>query len=301
MGENQACDTSHIMALPGCASNHKRWVTCVTARIAKQRANNRWCIVCAPLPAAPAQERPRRPHPTTALPRAHLEEVDMNSLIRLRHRGVLWGTAIAACLLSGFILITDKARVRAPKGQPGNLASTASSADLVSKSAAVPLAQGLQSNPAANPNPESRIPNPGSRSTAQPRVAESYGKLPLSFEINKGQTDSQVKFLSRGSGYSLFLTGNEAVLSLRKPGQRANGKRQMAKGKSGFQHSPFDAPRSLLERPASFQFPVSNFQTPAADNGPRTTDAVLRMRLVGANTGPRVSGLEELLGKSNYF
>ena len=58
---------------------------------------------------------------------------------------------------------------------------------------------------------------------------EAYGKLPLSLEVNKGQTDSRVKFLSRGSGYSLFLTGNEAVLALRK--SNSNGKKQIAKGK----------------------------------------------------------------------
>jgi hypothetical protein len=131
------------------------------------------------------------------------------------------------------------------------------------------------------------------------RAVESYGKLPLSFEINKGQTDQQVKFLSRGGGYSLFLTGNEAVLALRKG--NSNGKRQMAKGKSEFQHSPFDAPSSLLQRPASFPFPVSNFPTPATDNEPRTTDAVLHMKLVGANPHARVIGLEELPGKSNYL
>jgi len=44
-------------------------------------------------------------------------------------------------------------------------------------------------------------------------LAANYGKLPLSFEANQGQTDSRVKFLSRGRGYSLFLTGDEAVLS----------------------------------------------------------------------------------------
>ena len=133
----------------------------------------------------------------------------------------------------------------------------------------------------------------------RPRAVESYGKLPLSFEINQGQTDSRVKFLSRGSGYSLFLTGDEAVLSLRK--SNSNGKRQMAKGKNEFRRSPFDGPRSLLERPASFQFPVSNFQTPATNNDPRTTDALLRMKLVGANSHASVIGLEELPGKSNYF
>src|ERR1035437_4245343 len=47
-----------------------------------------------------------------------------------------------------------------------------------------------------------------------PRVMDSYGKLPLSFEANRGQTARQVKFLSRGPGYTLFLTPDAAVLSL---------------------------------------------------------------------------------------
>ena len=41
--------------------------------------------------------------------------------------------------------------------------------------------------------------------------------VPLSFEANQGQTDSQVQFLSRGDGYSLFLTSNEVVFTLRTP------------------------------------------------------------------------------------
>src|SRR5437667_4723399 len=49
---------------------------------------------------------------------------------------------------------------------------------------------------------------------SQSQISEAYGKLPLSFEANQGQTDSQVKYLSRGNGYSLFLTSNEAVLAL---------------------------------------------------------------------------------------
>jgi Beta-propeller repeat len=44
------------------------------------------------------------------------------------------------------------------------------------------------------------------------RVVEAYGHLPLSFEANTGQTDSRVRFLSRGPGYMLFLTSSEAVL-----------------------------------------------------------------------------------------
>jgi Beta-propeller repeat len=48
-----------------------------------------------------------------------------------------------------------------------------------------------------------------------PLVAASntYGKQPLSFEPNQGQTDAQVKFLSRASGYTLFVTAREAVFA----------------------------------------------------------------------------------------
>ena len=44
------------------------------------------------------------------------------------------------------------------------------------------------------------------------RVVQTFGEFPLTFEANVGQTDSQVRFLSRGPGYTLFLTSSEAVL-----------------------------------------------------------------------------------------
>jgi hypothetical protein len=47
-------------------------------------------------------------------------------------------------------------------------------------------------------------------------VGEAYGKLPLRFEANHGQTDSRVKFLTRVDGYNLFLTPAEAVLAFTK-------------------------------------------------------------------------------------
>ncbi len=43
----------------------------------------------------------------------------------------------------------------------------------------------------------------------------AYGNLPLIFEQNQGQSDSRVKFLARGSGYGLFLTGDGPLLALR--------------------------------------------------------------------------------------
>src|SRR5580765_3920945 len=41
------------------------------------------------------------------------------------------------------------------------------------------------------------------------RMSESYGKLPLQFEANRGQTHKDVRFLSRGPGYNVYLTAGE--------------------------------------------------------------------------------------------
>ena len=75
----------------------------------------------------------------------------------------------------------------------------------------------LGANPAAPLTPyqplaaiesDSSLPKPDVNA-----LAKGFGKLPLSFEANAGQTDQRVRFLSRGQGYTLFLTGNEAVLA----------------------------------------------------------------------------------------
>ena len=58
-----------------------------------------------------------------------------------------------------------------------------------------------------------------SSQTAAPIIA-AYRSLPLIFEPNQGQSNPQVKFLAHGAGYGLFLTADEAVLTLRHP---ANG------------------------------------------------------------------------------
>ncbi len=74
--------------------------------------------------------------------------------------------------------------------------------------------------------------------------------------------------MSRGSGYTLFLTPTEAVLALSKP---------QAEERPGH---PRQAP-SLTHRKA--------------------LTSVLRMKLLGASAKAEVRGLEELPGKSNYF
>ena len=54
-----------------------------------------------------------------------------------------------------------------------------------------------------------------SATPAANRARTNYGQVPLSFEANRGQTDPQVKFLTRGPGYSVFLTSGGMALTLR--------------------------------------------------------------------------------------
>ena len=80
---------------------------------------------------------------------------------------------------------------------------------------------------AFSPGARAETPEPSKVDKAtRARVNESYGKLPLSFEANQGQQDQPVKFLSRGSGYNLFLTNREAVLVLTKSEKPARRRRR---------------------------------------------------------------------------
>src|SRR5437868_15205016 len=84
--------------------------------------------------------------------------------------------------------------------------------------AAIPARKGAAASarpPGAPGRPAGRAA--ATKPAAQARVREAYGRLPLSFEANQGQTDRRVQFLSRGSGYTLFLTPCEAVLALSSP------------------------------------------------------------------------------------
>ena len=91
-----------------------------------------------------------------------------------------------------------------------------------------------------------------------------YSQLPLEFEANQGQSDPRVQFLARGHGYTLFLTGGDAVLELRKG-----------------------------ESPRATPFTVGNSR--------QSPSSLVRMRLVAAKSGVTPTGVDELPGKSNYF
>ena len=47
--------------------------------------------------------------------------------------------------------------------------------------------------------------------SAQANIRAGFAALPLAFEQNQGQTDSQVKYLARGSGYTVFLTATDTA------------------------------------------------------------------------------------------
>ncbi len=119
--------------------------------------------------------------------------------------------------------------------------------------------------PAWSPNlrADTGAPDPAARS----RVDQAYGKLPLQFEANAGQQPNPVKFLSRGKDYTVFLTPDSAVLSLRKVRQQAR----------------VDKPGAAVLDPTL---------EAAAD---------LRLRLEGSNPAVRLSGSDPLPGTVNYF
>ena len=192
------------------------------------------------------------------------------------------------CLIVGFCFGVRPASRRAAALAWGRLASTSEASKSMENGGSKLSRQqaGATQSGFAMAGPRStalRAATSGLNPAAQARIVANYGTLPLSFEANHGQTDPQVKFLSRGSGYTLFLTGSEAVLDLRGPTQRANGKRQVA---NVAQRSPLNAaalrvaPRSLFNAAA---FPEV-FRFPAAENDSRAADP---------NTGSALRGLRD--------
>src|SRR6185437_13142399 len=121
--------------------------------------------------------------------------------------------------------------------------------------------------------PAGRNPNPNiGHSKAVPsrlQILKNYGALPLAFEKNEGQANGRVRFLSRGAGYTLSLSPNEAILSLSEQ-----------RGKSL---------QSLTTKP------------PKQESQGQPTALSLQMRLMGADVNAPISGLNRLPGKSNYF
>ncbi len=113
--------------------------------------------------------------------------------------------------------------------------------------------------PSATP-PEDLLPTNGVQG-----MRSAYPDLPMLFEENQGQTDPQVRFVSRGEGYTLFVTPTEATFVLAGPPEA-------------------QTPDSLALEPRG-----------------RGTSTVLNMRLLGANAGSALTGSGPTETAVNYF
>ena len=109
--------------------------------------------------------------------------------------------------------------------------------------------------------------------TTTRRPGVRFGRVPLHFEANCGQTDPSVRFLARGHGYSLLLTETAAVFALTP--QQNHG--ELA-GTDSHRRGVFST---------------------AAPTDLHTTS--VRMCLRDANPHPHVRGVEEFPGKVNYL
>lgn len=122
----------------------------------------------------------------------------------------------------------------------------------------------------ATTNPGTQPVQQTQRSGPQPIAAQLFN-LPIQFEANQGQVDESVKFLARGSGYTLFLTPTESVMVL----QQREATSQIS-DQAG--HDPLAMPE-----PAPMK------------------QAVVRTKLEGAHPSPTIDGIEKLPGIVNYF
>jgi hypothetical protein len=140
--------------------------------------------------------------------------------------------------------------------------------------------------PAVRPPATASKAAPASGDVAPPdeaKIQQTYGRLPVSFEANYGQTDPQVRFLARGSGYTMFLTPTEAVMGLGKNSE-----------------SRIQNPESIPDWRAGGVNPLEPASVPGVDT-PRSPASVVRMQWIGANPNPVVTGQDQLPGIVNYF
>ncbi|HEY6766006.1 MAG TPA: choice-of-anchor D domain-containing protein [Candidatus Sulfotelmatobacter sp.] len=100
------------------------------------------------------------------------------------------------------------------------------------------------------------------------QATTKFGKVPLAFELNRGQTDPRVQFLSRGKGYTAYVNAGGMVLSL---------------------------------RPTAAAQPASSGSAISTKNAQSPSKVTLQFSLVGASQNPAVVGEDPLPGKVNYF
>ncbi len=107
------------------------------------------------------------------------------------------------------------------------------------------------------------------KDSAKIAIAKSFSNHPLKFEKNLGQTADEVAFFSRGSGYGFFLAPTESVMVLSRLADQASPHRLSGEFHKG--------------KPDQFE------------------SSVIKMRMLGANTHPEMTGEKKLKSTSHYF
>lgn len=103
-------------------------------------------------------------------------------------------------------------------------------------------------------------PTEGTSSDEQ-KISAAIQRLPLTFQENRGQSDKSVRFLTRGAGYTFWMSPTSTTLALAQLGKSAE------QAKAG------------MPVPAS----------------------MMRMRMVGANPKAKMTGAGERQGTTNYL
>lgn len=133
----------------------------------------------------------------------------------------------------------------------------------------------------ATPDLHLAIPRPTAKlsSVQQQLLVRAIKHSPILFEKNQGQTDKRVKYVSRRPGATLFLTKNEAVLSLSKIEPEKKAKSE---------------PTNTLAIHSSAV--IDSSKTPR-----KAKTAALRLKFVGANPNVRVEGESQKDTVVNYY
>jgi len=114
------------------------------------------------------------------------------------------------------------------------------------------------------------------------RVRAQYAALPLAFEANEGQVDSRVKYMARGSGYKLFLTSSQAIMTLPAK-RRASEVRDMMLNKRRGAAAVRKTARRRMQ------------------GASRSSMASVRMNFVGASKNSKLEADDRQPGILNYF
>ncbi|WP_293395863.1 Calx-beta domain-containing protein, partial [Nevskia sp.] len=103
----------------------------------------------------------------------------------------------------------------------------------------------------------------------------NYGRIPISFEPNRGQSAGNMAFVARGPGFSLGLNTEGATVRLNRPAAKDAGSQETAV--------------NLADKHAANADPTVD------------TTATLKLRLVGANEKPALVAENKLPGVSHYL